>query len=407
MDKEKLYRSFEQLKDFCERSHFKGYDPYDGLNSTLFQSIPFMAKSRFFRLAWIQVFKRSPINFRKLTGVKPDYNPKALGLFLSAYCIRYRQSRDESDLAMMRFFTARIMENISPGYSGACWGYNFDWQAKAFFRPKFTPTIVASSFIANALLDAYDLTREEALLTTARSTCDFILKDLNRTAGEEDSFAFSYSPLDNSVVYNASLLGARLLSRVYSFTKEPMLAEKARQTVVFCCRHQKPDGSWSYGTLPFHQWIDNFHTGYNLECLQDYMSFTGDHAFEHNLRSGFDYYIKTFFTQDGVSKYYSNSTYPIDIHAPSQLVITLHKLKQMDAHRPLVEKVLEWTIDHMQSRKGYFYYQINKYVTSRIPYMRWSQAWMFYSLSLYIADINRPQSQTTGTMITNSKNEKV
>jgi hypothetical protein len=137
------------------------------------------------------------------------------------------------------------------------------------------------------------------------------------------------------------------------------------------------------------------------------MSFTGDHAFQHNLRSGFDYYIKTFFTQDGVSKYYSNSTYPIDIHAPSQLVITLHKLKQMDAHRPLVEKVLEWTIDHMQSRKGYFYYQINKYVTSRIPYMRWSQAWMFYSLSLYIADINRPQSQTTGTMITNSKNEKV
>ena len=45
MDKEKLYRSFEQLKDFCERSHFKGYDPYDGLNSTLFQSIPFMAKT--------------------------------------------------------------------------------------------------------------------------------------------------------------------------------------------------------------------------------------------------------------------------------------------------------------------------------------------------------------------------
>jgi hypothetical protein len=76
--------------------------------------------------------------------------------------------------------------------------------------------------------------------------------------------------------------------------------------------------------------------------------------------------------------------YPIDIHAPAQLVITLFKLNKLEAQREIMDKVLNWTIDNMQSEQGYFRYQVNKYVTSKIPYMRWSQAWMFNSLSIYL-----------------------
>ena len=92
-------------------------------------------------------------------------------------------------------------------------------------------------------------------------------------------------------------------------------------------------------------------------------------------------------------KYYNNSVYPIDIHAPSQLVVTLQKMGKMEEHRELMDKVLSWTIDHMQSEKGYFYYQINKYITSKIPYMRWSQAWMFVSMSIYLNHF-LPKSET-------------
>ena len=38
----------------------------------------------------------------------------------------------------------------------------------------------------------------------------------------------------------------------------------------------------------------------------------------------------------------------------------------------------------MQSGKGYFYYQVNRYFSSKIPYMRWAQAWMFYAFSMYL-----------------------
>lgn len=380
----KIHDSFKKLHSFCEAEQYKGYDPYDGLNSKFFQTLPFLPKMRVARLAWIQFFKRSPLNLRKLVGIKKEYNPKALGLFLSSYCYLYMHDNNPDHLKKISFFIEEIDKCKTTGYAGACWGYNFDWESRAFFQPKFTPTIVASSFIANALLDAYEITKDEKLLVTARSTCNFILKDLNKSYNESGNYAFSYSPLDKSVVFNASLLGARLLARVYSFTKETELISASKKAIAFCADAQKEDGSWSYGTYSFHQWIDNFHTGYNLECIADYMKYSRDISYSEVVARGFRYYIDTFFTNEGVARYYSNSTYPIDIHAPAQLVITLHKLGKLDSHREIMDKVLNWTIDHMQSEQGFFRYQINKYVTSKIPYMRWSQAWMFVSFSIYL-----------------------
>ena len=379
-----IKNSFTKLKDYCEREEFKGYDPYDGLNSKLFQSIPGISKNKFFRLAWIQFFKRSPLNLRGISGIKKDFNPKGLALFLAGYCNLYQiESKAEYKIKIV-FLTNKILELRNGDYSGACWGYNFDWQARAFFQPKNTPTIVASTFIANALLDAYEITKDERLLKEARSTCDFILKDLNRTYDDNNDFAFSYSPLDKSVVFNASLLGSRLLSRVFSKTGEAELIEAAKQSINFCCDHQNADGSWGYGTLPFHQWIDNFHTGYNLECISDYMKYSGDSIYKDNITRGYKYYIGTFFTEEGIPKYYNNSIFPIDIHAPAQMVVTLSKLGKFTENKELIDKVLGWTIKNMQSPKGYFYYQINKYYSSRIPYIRWAQSWMFYALATYI-----------------------
>jgi hypothetical protein len=376
--------SFLDLLYYCKEEQFKGYDPYDGLNSRFFQSLPFIPKSRFCRLVWIQFFKRSPLNLRKWVGIDPEYNPKAVGLFLSTYCVMYKRERKPEQMEKILLFIQLLEELETKGYSGACWGYNFDWESRAFFQPKFTPTIVASTFIANSILDAYEITGDKKLLSKARSTCDFIQKDLNRTTFNDKEFAFSYSPLDKSIVYNASLLGAKLLARVYAHTGEPHLLDDASAVVTYCCNQQKADGSWSYGTLPFHQWIDNFHTGYNLECLSDYTKYSGDQRFLPFIKKGFDYYIHHFFTKEGIAKYYNNSIYPIDIHAPAQLMITLEKLGLLNEHRALLDKVLQWTIVHMQDKKGYFYYQIGKRYRSKIPYMRWSQAWMLLTFVKYL-----------------------
>lgn len=383
MDKE-VRASFNKLKAYCEKEKFKGYDPYDSLNSPILNVIPFISKLSLVRLAWTQFFKRAPINLRAVIGVKKEYNPKGIGLFLSGYCNIYLKDQQQEYLDTIVHLVQIIKQKENKNWSGACWGYNFDWQARAFFQPKNTPTVVATSFIGNALLDAYEITKDENALLLANSACNFILKDLQRTYDENGDFAFSYSPLDKSVVFNASLLGSRLLSRVYSFTKNEQFINAAKKSVNFCCNHQRPDGSWGYGTLNFHQWVDNFHTGYNLECIADYMKYSGDNSYTKHLDSGFKYYINTFFTIEGISKYYNNSIYPIDIHAPAQMVITLIKLNQFNEHKELINNVLNWTIKNMQSPQGYFYYQINKYFSSKVSYIRWAQAWMFYAQSAYL-----------------------
>lgn len=381
----KIESSFEKLKLYCEGENFSGWDPFDGLNSSFFRSLPVIRNNKWARLIWIQLFKKNPINLRKIAFVDKGENPKGLGLFLSSYCNLYKIDPQKEYLETINRLANKLIKMKTPGYSGACWGYNFDWQSKAFFQPKYTPTIVASTYVGYALLDAYDITQDETYKENALSVCDFILKDLNRTVDNDGDFAFSYSPLDKTQVFNASLLGSRMLARAFSYTYNKALLEPARKSVAYCCKHQRDDGSWTYSTLPFHQWIDNFHTGFNLECIYEYQKYSSDVSFSGNIDAGLKYYLETFFTPIGVPKYYNNSVYPIDVHAAAQLAVTLVRLGQLNKYISLTDNVLLWTIENMQDEKGFFYFQKWKRYTIKIPYMRWSQAWMFFSLSMYLS----------------------
>ncbi len=386
-------RSFARLGQYCKEERFMGWDPYDGLNSKVFQAMPLLPQNRLARLMWIQLVKKLPLNLRPVLKIEKGYNPKGLALFISGYCkVCHLENFREEALEQIKFLADQVVPLRTAGFSGNCWGYNFDWESRAFFQKKFTPTIVATTYVANALLDACEITKNEQYLELAISAKDFIVKDLNRSYDSNGDFAFSYSPFDETSVFNASLLGARLLSRIYSYTKEEELIELARKAVAYCCRRQNPDGSWYYSTLPFHQWIDNFHTGFNLECIYEYGKFSNDTAFKKNFDKGLLYYLQTFFDKEGRSKYYNNSLYPVDIHAPSQLMVTLSKSDQFDNNKELIDRVLNWTITHMQSPKGYFYFQKTKYYTNRIPYMRWSQGWIFYGLSHYLQNAGTTES---------------
>jgi len=381
--------SFNKLKAYCEQEQFKGWDPYDGLNSKLFQATP-LKKSPLFRLVQIQTFKRNPINLRNLFLIKKDYNPKALGLFLSAYVNLYSIDKKEEYLDKLIFLKNKLVELKSEGYSGNCWGYNFDWQARRLFLfPKYTPTVVATTFVVYGLLDAYEVTKDKSFLELALSSAEFVKNDLHRTQ-KQQGFLFSYSPLKgNDTVYNASLLGSKLLARIYSYTKNEEYKKLAHQSVLACVNAQATNGSWFYGELPTQNWIDSFHTGYNLEAIYEYQKYTNTNEFNDVINKGIEFYLNNFFLNDGIPKYYNNKIYPIDIHSPAQFIVTISKLNLFPKYKQKVDKVLLWTIDNMQDKRGYFYYQIKKGISSKIPYMRWSQAWMMYAISFYLKEAKK------------------
>ena len=392
----KVINSFRLLKEYCENEGFKGWDPYDGLNSKVFQALPFLKKSAICRLVVIQGFKRCPVNLRRLALVPKEYNAKGIGLFLSGYCNLYNAVKANPKLAESLGSPDSLKSRInelaellislqSKGYSGACWGYNFDWQARRLFLfPKFTPTVVASNFCATALMEAYEITREKRFLEIALSAAHFVINDLHRTE-YKDGFLFSYSPLQgNDTVFNASLLGSRLLSFCYKYTGNEEYCELAEQSIKACCSGQKPNGAWVYGMLPVQSWVDSFHTGYNLDALIAYQELTGDNKYRKYIEKGFEYYIQNFFETNGMPKYYDNRTYPIDIHCPGQLLVTLARLHKIEEYKEIAEKVIDWTIRNMQDRKGYFYYQLKPGISSKISYMRWSNAFIFNAMSHYL-----------------------
>lgn len=398
--------SFCQLKSYCESEHYKGWDPYDGLNSKVFQALPLLKKSAFFREVMIQGFKRSPVNLRPLMQVPKEHNAKGIGLFLQGYCNLVKTVRRHPELVSVLGTEDALLAKVSEvadllvsiqsqgNYHGACWGYNFDWQARGgLFFPKYTPTVVATNFCATALMEAYEITGQPVYLDLALTSADFVMKDLHRHNMDDGSFLFSYSPLQgNDTVYNASLLGSRLLSYCYKYTGREELREAARQSVKACVKGQSEEGSWVYGLLPIQKWVDSFHTGYNLDGLIAFEELTGDKLAHEAIEKGLRFYVERFFEPDGTPKYYYNQMYPIDIHCPGQLMVTLSRLHKFEEYCELAEKVMDWTIHHMQDKEGYFYYQLKKGISSKLSYMRWSNAFMFYAMSYYILETENHQN---------------
>ena len=172
-------KSFLKLKAYCEKEQYKGWDPYDGLNSKIFRALPFKHWD-LGRAIWIQIFKHSPINFRRLFLVPKGYNAKGVALFLLGYCELYKLAKSgcndfgtkEELLAKINEITTLLLSLKSTGYSGACWGYNFDWQARRLFLfKKHTPTVVATCFCVEALLESYEITKKDAVLKETLIRC--------------------------------------------------------------------------------------------------------------------------------------------------------------------------------------------------------------------------------------------
>ncbi|MCK4395665.1 MAG: glycoside hydrolase family 88 protein [Candidatus Marinimicrobia bacterium] len=380
---EEVQKIFTKLEEYISKEKWKGWDPFDALNSKLLKSLTL--NNKLLGIFFTHLLKKLPLNLRGVLGIKRDYNPKAIGLFASGYLLNYQRTSDKRYLERAKFFIDWLIDNFSKGYSGYCWGYNFDWPNRAFYAKKGIPTIVNTSFIANAFIDAYKMLDNEKYLRIARSSCDFIIKDLNRFI-ENDTFCFSYTPIDNSRIHNANILGSALLARVYSLTKEDILLDYCDKSVRFTVKHQNDNGSWYYGEAKNQKWIDLFHTGYVLESLENYIRFTGNRDYEENLKTGFDFFLENFF-ENGVPKYYHNQVYPIDVHCSAQAIITLLKLKRLDGNSTeLAKKVAAWTIKNMHDERDYFYYQKYRHYINKIPYMRWIQAWMFKALIMLLKE---------------------
>ena len=376
---EQLEQRLEGLHTYLLAQDYAGYDPYDGLESRVFKALPF-SKLKWSRIAMTQFMKRFPWNIRKLLLAPKGRNPKGIALCVSALFHLLRTYQSSGYQAEACQLIDWLVANRAPRYSSYCWGYDFDWQSRTFFAPKNTPNAICSIFVANALLSAHEQSGSATYLNIARDTCTFLREHLLARAGGE--IYFRYVPGEDVPVHNVNLLAAALLARVYTHAREQELIELAKQAAFFSVRRQNDDGSWYYGEARDQRWIDNFHTGFNLVALLRYQRYTGDNSFCRAVGKGHAFWEQRFFRDDGAPKYYSDAAYPLDAHGAAQAIVTHVEFACEDSEA--LEKgrrVTTWALRNLWSPAGFFYFQIHRFYTVRIPYLRWSQAWMFYALS--------------------------
>lgn len=378
-----IQNAYDRLTHWCREMDYAGEDPFDGLNSRLFRATP-LARSRTVRLAWTQFFKRSPVNFRRLVMVQPGRNPKGTALFASAKLADLERTQNQEDADQARALLNDLLSVQLKDQHGAAWGYNFDWQGRAFFARQGTPAIVPTAFVARALLAGANALGEPTYLTAARSVCDFILTDLNRTIDTDEELCFSYTSMDTTQVYNASLLAGETLAAVGQATGENKLCAFAVRTARYVAQQQRANGSWAYGVDDYQGWADNFHTAFILSSLSRILQACPEatEEFAPSLSRGYEFWRDSFFMNDGWPKYYPDRQFPVDAHSAGAAIGAFIDLRELDpAAIGHAERVARWAIHNLQSPHGYFYYQRHRFYTNRIPYMRWSQAWMSYALA--------------------------
>lgn len=375
--KDLLKMSMKKVEQWVVDHDYKGYEPFDGLSSFL---RPLTFHNVLAERILQQTIRQSPVNLRPLFGVKPLESTKGRGYMAWGYLKAYQSFSDPEYKKKAIESLDWLMKNKSPRYEKYSWGNHFDYSARSGQMPRHVSTIVWTSLIGQAFLDAYEILKDRRYLDVAVNICGWIL-DLPREA--EDGICLSYIvEKEPNTIHNSNMLGAAMLARTAALTGNKEYLTVAKEAMRYSCSDQLPDGGWYYGKASKFHWIDNFHTGYNLDSLKCYIEYSGDKTFEENLHRGYGYFKRHFFESNGRPKYYFNRAYPIDIQCASQAIDTLVYFSSIDpVSLALAEKVAVWTIDNMQDQQGYFYYRILPFKKVKIPMIHWGQATMFKSLS--------------------------
>ena len=370
-----------RLKGWVEQFKFNGFDPYDALKSNFLSSL----SSKSLKMAATQFFVYSPMNVRGIFQIPKGLNPKGIGLFISSYSLLHTMGIHK-DPGIVKTLANWVVANASQGYHGACWGFDFPWQSKNRYLHANIPTIVNTAFVGNALLDAYVVTSDETYQKIAKSSAEFMVKDLNiQEMGQ--GLCFSYSPMDTYYVHNANMLGAAFLARVGSVFKSEKFLTVAKEAVTFTISQQKDEGWWCYS----HNMEDgkdriqvDWHQGFIIDSLYSYIKYMQPRGgqFQKALDKAISFYAKNQFLLDGRGLWRWPRVWPIDIHNQAQGIITFSKLHEdYPDYLDLAERIAHWTIKNMQDPLGYFYFQKWPVLTNKIPYVSWAQAWMLLALS--------------------------
>ena len=375
----------DNLLSFSEKQKFKSYDPYDASLSPYYG-----IKSSVYRILLTQLNKQSPLDFRNILKIPKGLDFKGLALFCHSYLDIYRRhsNNKQSLLKGLKIFNFLIKNSLKSKYKYHCWsGHYFDVQLRGAKLSPNIPEIVTTSLVGTAALKCYQITDNNFYLSIAEDIELFLKNYLHYKFKDFEYFLYypSMYKSQDRFVFNASAMGTSFVSDLYKFGGTKTLPLKKMMNAIV--NNQNKDGSWHYSVntsdgTKFS--ILDYHQGFLLDSLMDYMENTGDNSFKRALIRGGEFYRKLFL-DDGRSFWRYPIKIPVDIHNQAQGIITFSRLANLDSSFTRdAARIYDWTIKNMLDGDDFFYYQVWPFKKNKTLHLRWGQAWMIIALENFL-----------------------
>ncbi|WP_244166301.1 prenyltransferase/squalene oxidase repeat-containing protein [Halorubrum ezzemoulense] len=367
----------KETLEYSSRRNYVGWDKHDGMSSRIRRKLPF--KHKLTNLAFQETIKRAPVNLRPILLIEQQPNPKGLSLFTMANLNAYIEFSSERYLSEAQTLCERILSHDVDGVDGFCLSHQHTLQDLSDTKSPGTPNIVSTSYGVKALLQASNIDDKYAVV--AHRSADFVKSELLTT--DQDQYRISYTPTkEDSYTLNANALAARLFIDLYDQFCEDEYRVIAEGILNYVKDQQEEVGGWKYTDPPSasHLGMDNYHNGFIIESFLRYQEVTNENIFKETIQDGVNFYRNVLYNKDGSPCWDESSTYPHDIHAAAQGIVTFTHAGDIEFARTIID----WTIKNLYAGDGQFYYQTSKFYTKKYTLMRWCQAWMAYALSTFL-----------------------
>ena len=194
----------EKLYAYCRASDWAGYDPYDALNSRIFEALP--ASDHEVASSTVYAGVEAKPDQHQAAGAHPENTESKGHRAVSQRFLNLRRAETDVIYQTGQYMLECLKAQRSPDTRYWCWGYSFPWQTRGDVVPRGSPNLVCTTFVANALLDLYKQRPSSECLEMAVSAADYILTELYWTTGDTTA-GFAYPlPSAKAQVHNANFL---------------------------------------------------------------------------------------------------------------------------------------------------------------------------------------------------------